>query len=518
MSRQLLLALVIGVAAWLLYLPALSADFVWDARAKILISNFIHEPGNLPDVLTGHVLTRDVLDNNRPANLLSLMIDAALWGKRAAGYHATSVTLHAAVCVMIFLLLVRLLPASGLGGGLGGGLGPAFVAALAFAVHPLNCEAVSEVSYREDLLVAASILVGLFAAMGFLKRAGLWRNLALGGVCCIALLFGVEAKENGIAGPVVLTCYWLLWRRKEARMPWAALLAGAWLVVLGFLAARFTLRPEHSAIFTAPPQRVGGSLGMSLLIQLRIWAMELFQIIAPHGLCADYGPYSLRNYSVWLSALVVALVAGGQVFLLTRHRLFALGSVFFWAGLLPVSNIVPIFRPMADRFLYVPMIGLAVLLAEGLFLAGGLGRAARAAVYALVIVWMGAAIVFTVLRERVWHDSLALWQDTAAGNPYSFSAADNLGWALFDAGRYQEAAGAFTRSIKLSYGTEADPWGGLALACEAAGQRAGADLAFHRALALDARYAHPQELVRALTCEDDIAGKLEVLAGRNRNQ
>ena len=510
-ARQVGLALVVAAVAWLLYAPALTADFVWDARAKILNSNFIHDPANLPDVLTGRVLTRDVLDNNRPGNLLSLMIDAALWGKLPAGYHATSVTLHAAVCAMLFLLLVRLLPAPA------GPCAtwPAFVAALVPAVHPLNCEAVYEVSYREDLLVAASILVALFAAMAFLRKPGFWRNLLPGAVCCLALLFGVSAKENGVAGPVVVGCYWLLWRRKEPRLPWACLLSVASLVVLSFLAARFTLRPEHSLIFTDNPPRLGGSLGNSLLIQLRIWAMEFSQVLLPRNLCADYGPYSLRNFSVPLSAAAVVLVAGAQLFLAFRHRLFALGSALFWAGLLPVSNIVPLYRPLADRFLYVPFAGLAMLLAQAFFLARNLRPAARAALYGAAILWISAGAVLTFRREAVWHDSLALWQDTAAVNPYSFAAADNLGYALLEIHRDRDAAQSFLRAIRIAGGSVADPWAGLALASEAAGQPAAADNAFRRAAALDVRYAHPQELVRALIVPPDIAGKLEVLAHRN---
>lgn len=506
-SRQSLLALAVACLAWLLYAPALTADFVWDARAKVLINDFIHDPANLPDVLTGRVLTRDVLDNNRPGNLLSLMIDSALWGRRPAGYHATSVTLHAAVCAMLFLLLARLLPA--------GGTWPAFVAALAYAVHPLDCESVSEVSYREDLLVTASILAALFAAMAFLRKPGLWRNLLLGGVCCLALLFGVASKENGIAGPVVLGCYGLLWRRKEPRLPWACLLASACLVVFGFLAARFTLRPEHSIVFTSAPQRLGGSLTNTLLIQVRIWAMEFSQVIVPHDLCADYGPYSLRNYSVPLSAVVVALAIAAQIFLGFRNRLFAFGSVLFWAGLLPVSNIVPIFRPMADRFLYLPLAGMAMLLAQALFLARNLRPVARAALYTVVVLGICANAAVTFRREPVWHDSVALWQDTASRNPRSTTAANNLGWALLAANRIPDAAAWFNRAIQLTGGAEADPWSGLALAFEAAGRPAAADNAFNRAVGLDARYAHPDELVRALVAEPDVAGKLELLARRN---
>jgi tetratricopeptide (TPR) repeat protein len=507
-SRHSLLALAVACIAWLLYSPALSADFVWDARSKVLISDFIHDPANLPDVLTGRVLTRDVLDNNRPGNLLSLMIDAALWGRRPAGYHATSITLHAAVCAMLFLLLVRLLPAPG-------GVWPAFIAALVFAVHPLNCEPVSEVSYREDLLVAASILVALFAAMAFLQKPSLWRNLLPGALCSIALLFGVSSKENGIAGPVVLIAYWLLWRRKEPRLPWALLLSVSSLLVLGFVAARFTLRPRHSVIFTANAPRLGGSLANSLLIQLRIWAMEFSQVILPHDLCADYGLNSL-SFSLPVSAVAVAVAVAAQIVLVFRDRLFALGALLFWAGLLPVSNIVPIFRPMADRFLYVPLLGLAMLLAQALFLARNLRPPARAALRGALILWIGAALVITFRREAVWQDSLALWQDTAARNPRSDTAANNLGWALLDADRLPEAAASFERAIQLTHGVQPDPWAGFALASDAAGRPATADLAYRRALALDTRYAHPEELVRALTTEAGTAARLEALARRNK--
>jgi hypothetical protein len=509
--RSTLLALALAAIACLLYAPALTADFVWDARAKVLMSDFIHDPANLPDVLTGRVLGRDVLDNNRPANLLSLMVDSALWGRRPAGYHATSVTLHAAVCAMLFLLLLRLLASPG-------GTWPAFFAALIFAVHPLNCEPVSEVSYREDLLVAASILAALFAAMAFLRKPGLWRNLLLGLLCCLALLFGVGAKENGAAGPVVLAAYWLLWRRGEPRVPWAALIAAACLVVFGFLAARFALAPAHSVIFTSKPPRLGGTLPNTLLIQLRIWAMEFSQVLLPHDLCADYGVRSL-SFSVPVSAAIFAGVVAGQVYLACRDRLLALGFILFWAGLLPVANIVPIYRPMADRFLYVPLLGISMMVAQGLFLARKLRPEPHTAlymtIYAALFVWISAAAAVTFRREAVWHDSLALWQDTAAGNPFSDTAANNLGWALLAAHREEEAAASFQRAIRLTRAAEADPWAGLALAGEAASRPAAADAAYRRAVALDPRYAHPRELMRALVSDSEIAGKLEVLSHRN---
>jgi hypothetical protein len=506
MSRPWGIALAIAAFAWLLYARTLTADFVWDARAKVLGSDFIHNPANLPDVLTGRVLTRDVLDNNRPGNLLSLMIDAALWGKSPAGYHATSITLHALACAMLFLLLARLLE------GQEWREGAAALGALVFAAHPLNCESVCEVSYREDLLVLASILAALLAAMEFMRKPGRLRNALLGALCCLALLYGVSAKENGAAGLAALAAYWLLWRGKEPRRPWSALAACATLLVAGFLVARFTLRPAHSIIFTQPPGRLGGSLGQTLLIQPRIWAMEFTQVIAPHALCADYGGYSLRDLGLGTAAVIVALVIAGQLLLAWRARLFAFGAILFWAGLLPVANLVPLYRPMADRFLYVPLAGVAMIVAQGLAMAGG---KLRPAVYSIAILWICWAASLTFRREAIWHDSLTLWQATAADNPYSETAANNLGWALLKENRNAEAGDAFIRDIRLTGGKDADPWAGLALACDAAGQSVTADQYFRRAAGLDARYAHPQELVEALVAEPDVAAKMEVLARRN---
>jgi tetratricopeptide (TPR) repeat protein len=180
-----------------------------------------------------------------------------------------------------------------------------------------------------------------------------------------------------------------------------------------------------------------------------------------------------------------------------------------------VANLVPLYRPLADRFFYLPQVGLAMMLARGLVAAGRLRPEGRLTVYCGVGAWICTMGVMTFQREPVWHDSLTLWQDTAAVNPYSTTAADNLGWALFDAGRDGEAVGAFQRAIQLTHEKDPDPWAGLAVASEGVGATAAADAAYEKAVGLDARYGHPEELVAALVLERDDAGKLEVLARRN---
>jgi len=141
-----LAAPVLALIAMALYLPTLGAGFAWDSQIQMRDDGFIHEARNLPAVLSLRVLGMDVLDFNRPTQLLSLMADSALWGEKPFGYHLTSVLLHATMTVLLFMFCHRFVPA-----------GCAFAATLLFAVHPVNCEAVAEdARYAQpDLLVKA---------------------------------------------------------------------------------------------------------------------------------------------------------------------------------------------------------------------------------------------------------------------------------------------------------------------------------------------------------------------------
>jgi hypothetical protein len=483
-------AVLLALVSMALYLPTLGAKFAWDSSTQVLTDPFIHDPGHLPAVLSLRVLGMDVVDCNRPTHLLWLMADAALWGKNPFGYHLTSVLLHGAVVVALFWFTRRLAPT-----------GCAFAVALLYAAHPVNCEAVAEVGYREDLLAALFVLAGLNCAAAF---GATWQGGAGAALC---FLLAIGAKESAVVGPVVLALYWWWFRREEPRGPWLAWIAVALLVVGGFLAARFALAPEHSTIFTDKPSRLAGTMAGTLRVQPRIWAFYLRQIVWPADLCADYGPYSIRNFHPVASRLLVLAVIATQVFVAWRNRVFALGAAAFWLGLLPVANLVPIYHPLADRYLYLPLIGAAWMLAP--FLARHRLAPWLAALAALPLA------VGTFQYEKVWHDELSLWQAAERTNPFSYLARTNLGIALVHAGRPAEAIPVLQRAVEASRHAQAEPYAFLAIALEALGRPAEADKAFTEAVALDPRYAHPDLLVQALVCDRPSAEKLKVIAARN---
>lgn len=509
---NILPAFILLIVSVALYLPMLGADFVWDSRPQILTDTYIHHLGNLWDVLSLRVLHLDVLDFNRPVNLLTLMLDSVLWGRNPAGYHFTSILWHAATVVMLFLFCRNFVPRA-----------QAACVALIFAVHPIQCEAVAEVGYREDVLAGFFVLAGLnFAAVFKPERS--WKAAAIGFACAFCFFAAVSAKENGIVGPVALAAYWWMFRRKEPRKGWLLLIVASGLAVGGFLAARFLLEPKGSAIFISPPHRLRESFGETLVIQTRIWTFQMRQVVLPMNLCADYGAWSIRNFETGLCFVAFSAVIIAQVFISMRNRVFALGTAVFWCALLPVSNFIPIYRPLADRFLYLPMTGVALMLCSfdwqrcATSMAAWLKtdeRPLHRVTGAVALLAASALSVATFQREKTWHDTLALWSDTAQKNPYSYDAALNLGEALFNAGKLTDSVASYERAIQMTNGKTAEAWAEAALPLDALGRTADADAAFKKAVELKGIYAHPDELAKGLTWDKRHLDRLQIIARRN---
>jgi tetratricopeptide (TPR) repeat protein len=518
-------AAILAAFAFALFSPTLGAGLVYDARMQILTDGFIHDAGNWPDVLSCRVLGRDVLDFNRPVHLASLMLDAAVWGREPFGYHLTSILLHAANTVLVWLVLRE---ASTQGTRVGGFATDrhgfpvdslaTFLAACLFAAHPVVAEAVCEPSYREDLLVAFWSLAGLWLAMrhdpAALNDTGadLWRALG----CTVASLLAIASKETGIAAPMLLGAYWLLFRRGEPGRFWLVAIGAAKAVTLGFLAARFLLAPHPSRIFETPPQYPGGSFAQAMLLEPRILALYVQVILFPVNLCADYGAASLAHLPLPAALALLSAVAGAAAIGARRDRRVLLAGAIVFLPLIPVANLIPIYRAAADRYLYLPLAG--VSLAASCLLSHAVREPLRRRVFLGGLVAVALLAMACVERQRVWAGSLALWADAHAKNPASCTAATGYGEALRDAGRLTEAERALRTAIRIC-GDRGDIWATLALVLDAQGRTREADDALAKALDLDPRLATPEALVQRLAMERPMAADLEkLLAGRERSR
>jgi Flp pilus assembly protein TadD len=117
-------------------------------------------------------------------------------------------------------------------------------------------------------------------------------------------------------------------------------------------------------------------------------------------------------------------------------------------------------------------------------------------------------------RQSVFASPLNLWRDTLAKSPFSDTAANNLGYALFTAGEYQKSLDAFERALQLTKGTKADARAGAAMALERLGRPALAEEALRQAIALNPLFANPPKLVEALLSNEEHAAVLQQINDR----
>ena len=446
LGSRLGLPLLLAAIAFLAYWPSLKSDFVYDAHIIIMEEGFVTSPANLPALFSLKVLGSNLFLKARPGQMLYLMLNAAIWGRNPWGYHLSGNLLHAANAALLFILARRLIRVE-----LPGLMEAHFVRAqlaaaavtLIFALHPLATEPVAAISYSSDLLVTFFTLLALLAAAVF-RPENIRSALLAGGVGVCCAFAAVTCKESGVSVVMLLVVYWFLFRRKEAKGPWLCLLGSALLATVAFMAARLSLNPPSGQ----PLTYLGGSFPRVFLIQPSLWVFMMGKLLWPTGLSADYTVENVSGLPVALALGILAVVFVLQSWLATRSRIGALGVAIYWVGLGTVSNFVPLFRPLADRYYYLPLAGVALQLLALLLFTLPLRDGFWAAL-ALCLVALVPLAFLTVTREAVFASDFSLWSDTLQVSPRSALAHDKLGVALFQKGQVNDAVAQFQKALAI---------------------------------------------------------------------
>jgi hypothetical protein len=567
---QRLAAGLVFVLAFVLFLPTLSNEFVWD-DVQVTVDPYIHDSSHWADVFTYRTLARDIIDNNRPAMLLTLMADAAIWGKQAFGYHLTNNLLHAANAALLCLLAARALSLRGQertfrriarstadsGSVSSAGASSAkpkkhasvllssetpagvptrwaiFIAAAAallFAVHPLVVEAVSVVCFREDAQATFLVLISVWLASQLDHQGSVaWTSLPsrpdswnarvmisrLGVIAgaWLCVLLAVGTKESGIVAPLLLLGWALLIRTRDAsrgansNLPWIAIVVGAFVIAAGFLIARFALQPWPSEVYPNPPQRPCGPLGAWLPYQTRIFALYLGNIFVPTQLSAYYSPGLYGGLGLGWAMVLSGGALCAIVALAWRNRLAFLGATLLGVGLAAVANLV------ADRYLYLPLAGGAWLLAGTLY---RLGRTelARGAVAALIAVAFLGLLVQNLTRQQVFRNERTLWTDAAQKAPDGFQPFNPLGWTAYAAGEYTQALDYFGIALENARNLDPDSWAGAALCLAELGRPADAERAYREAVAVQPRFRDPRLIQKTYFWRPEYLDRLAVVGRR----
>ena len=393
-----------------------------------------------------------------PLTMLSLMLDYQLHGLHAGGYHLTNVLIHTASAVLLFLILRRMTGAL---------WRSAFVAAV-FAIHPLRVESVAWVAERKDVLSGFFFMLTLWAYARYVEKSKVqspkfrvWYGLML-----LSFTLGLLSKPTLVTVPFVLLLldYWPLDRfglstlnSDESRAgPQLSTKRALWLVLekiplfaLSAAASVMTVMAEGAAVVPTKGlslvDRIGNSI-MSYVTYLR-------QMVYPADLVPFY-PFPVGDMFGWkiILALVLLVAISAVAIAGWRKRPYLLVGWLWYLGMLvPMIGIMQIGGfAHADRFTYLPMIGLSVALtwAAADLCAGWHHRRVVLGGCATIIL---VALIFRAHAQTAyWRNGESLWTHTLACTSDNFIGHYALGNALLKKGSVDEAIAHYQKALQIN--------------------------------------------------------------------
>ncbi len=436
--RALLLYLLLAAAILIVYARVQNFDFVNYDDADYVTGN--------PHVSTGLSAANIawVFTNPRgglwiPITSLSQMLDSQLYGHEAGGHHVTSVLCHTLSTLLLFGLLRRTT----------GSTWKSLFVAFVFGLHPLRVESVAWIAERKDVLGAFFWIVTLWSYVYYVERPSLRRYLLV----AMALALDLLSKPIAVTLPFALLLL-DLWPLKRIRLtelkatdvsrlvreklPLFALSAIASVVT-------YIVVQRHGAIQSLQSIPFGMRLGNALVS----YVTYLVQLVYPAGLAVIYPYPTPPAWQIAAGAAIVAVISFLVLKSPDRPYLF-MGWFWYLGTLVPVIGIVQAgFQSHADRYTYLPTIGISIILAWGLTDLAQKWPRGPATLAAIAICFCAGWSIVAWKQVAYWENSESLFRHALAVTSGNFIAHEGLGEALLEQGRVQEAAPEFVESIRL---------------------------------------------------------------------
>jgi tetratricopeptide (TPR) repeat protein len=434
-GRILLAAAALAILTFLAFSNSFSAGFILDNKGLLLRDPRIREltAENIRLILQ-HTYWWPTGESGlyRPFTTLSFLFNYAVLGNanEPAGYHWINFLLHLGNVFLVFALVRRLLRE----------FWPSLFAAALWAVHPVLTESVTNMIGRSDLLSTLAVLSGFLMYLKGAESAGLRRLAWLAGLTAVTAL-GVFSKENAVAIVGVIALYELTWWKERRRG--RALLPGyiATLLPIAVMLYQRSIvlaasRPAELPFWDSPI--VGADFWTGRLTAISVIARYVGLVLWPATLSSDYSyaqvPLAHGTLADWLAGIGVLAAAILVVALYRWNRTAFFLMSFAAMTLLPVSNLLfPIGAIMAERFLYMPTIGLLACLVMAIYAAGERVRLKRFAPVVLCVV-TAAFAVRTWVRNSDWQDTRSMAEATVRSSPNSYKAHELLAATLYGNG------------------------------------------------------------------------------------
>jgi protein O-mannosyl-transferase len=443
------------------YSNSFQAGLVFDNSPVIAHDPRIRQatPQNIASILTGGYRdsTKDA-GLYRPLTTVSYLLNYAVFGNgsRPAGYHWVNLAIHAVNIALVYALGIAVF----------GETAPAWALAAIWGLHPLLTESVTNIVGRADLLAAFGVLAGLFCYVKIASAADQRKLMWLAGMTA-AQAAGLFSKESAVVLPGLMLLYDLTRFRRTA---WRARAPAYAALALPF-AAFFYLRSQahlHMLVPFADNPLVSAGFWTARITAVKVIGNFLGLFLWPARLSADYSYNAVPLFSWsanWEDAkapIAMAVCLGGALpisILAVRGRRAAKPVLFFlgfaFVAILPTSNLIVLIGSiMAERFFYLPSVGLAGCVVAAIYALGRLNQhwrpqTARVAWAALVAACLALA-ARSYARNLDWKDDLSLWTSAVNVCPGSAKAHYNLGKVLETLpGRLPEAIVEYQASLRI---------------------------------------------------------------------
>ncbi|MDP2913697.1 MAG: hypothetical protein Q8N91_06825 [Candidatus Omnitrophota bacterium] len=420
---HLSLILLIIALTLLVYYDSFNNSFVYDdypflvenPAVRILtlrgiISNFIDRAA----ASSSERLSKDVW---RPFVTTSFAIDYRLWGLKPRFYHIENTAFHTMNAILVYCITFLILKDAL----------AAFIASLVFAIHPAETEAVTWVSGRSNVLF---LLFFLLAFIFHIRDTGYKKSVLNRALSLVFFAFSLFSKEMAIALPLVLILYDAHFHGRRSLKTYVNNYLPFFLVGAFYLIARFSVL----GTIAQKEEWWGGGIFANILVTLKAVAEYIRILLFPVNLKIMYlvdAPKSLFERDI-LAALFIIFLAIFFYLANMRRKEASFYILWFFITLIPVSNIVPFKAVMAERFLYLPMIGFASCFGMIFSNAGSnprLGTMSRAVlnfIFIAILIFYGAA---TISRNCEWRDEITFYAQESIRSPKDPTAHYNLAFA-----------------------------------------------------------------------------------------
>jgi tetratricopeptide (TPR) repeat protein len=393
-----------------------------------------------------------------PLTWLSLMLDFEFYGLEAGGYHLTNLLFHIANALLLFLLLKRMT---------GQLWQSAFVAAL-FAIHPLRVESVAWVTERKDVLSTLFWLLTMWTYCHYIERPAIHRYLLV----ILTFALGLMAKPMVVTLPfaLLLLDFWPLQRlhitnsdsTAGLQTSLSSLPAGQSHQIQSLILEKIPLfaLAAISSIITFLTQRSLEAVKSIEEFPLSVrfanavvsYVKYIGKMIWPKNLAVFY-PHAGSSLPLWQTAgaaLILVFISFVVVRAARNHPYLVMGWLWYLGTLVPVIGLAQAGeQAMADRFTYIPLIGLFIMFAWGVpeWLAPYRHKRFLLSVSSLVV--LSALMILSRSQVQHWRSSVTIYEQALAVTDNNYLAYNNLGVTLQMQGHLEEAIGHYTKALTI---------------------------------------------------------------------